>query len=471
MSLKPLTIQSIQDGLKRDQFSVDELQKEFYSLAEKDDLNSYISLFEPQELNLPKGILYGAPIAVKDNILIEGTKTTAASKILDNYIAPYSATAIKLLKDAGAWFLGKTNLDEFAMGASTENSAFGVTKNPHDKTRVAGGSSGGSAAAVASGLAVCALGSDTGGSIRQPASFCGVVGFKPSYGRVSRHGLIAMASSFDQIGPITKNVYDAALLMNVIAGLDPMDSTTSTKAAPDYTSFLQTKLHNTKVAVPKEFFSSGLDPGVSETINTAINNLKLLGAEVEEVNLPHSKYAVPAYYILVPSEVSSNLARYDGIKYGYSVTSDKRQAANLLEVYKKSRARGFGPEVQRRIMLGTFSLSSGYFDAYYLKALKVRALVKQDFDKVFEKFDVVVGPTTPTTAFKIGEKSGDPVSMYLADIYTAPANLAGLPAISVPCGKVGGLPVGLQIIGRQFEEETVLRVAYAYEQSQVKSKK
>ncbi len=459
--IKSLTIQTVQDGLKRGHFSVSELQKEFHDLIKKEnkEINAYISFLEPRD-NLPRGMLFGVPIAVKDNILIEGAKTTAASKILENYIAPYSATVIKNLQDAGAWFLGKTNLDEFAMGASTENSAFGVTRNPHDRTRVAGGSSGGSAAAVASGLAVCALGSDTGGSIRQPASFCGIVGLKPTYGRVSRHGLIAMASSFDQIGPMTKNVYDAALMMNVIAGYDIMDSTSSPKAAPDYTSYLQTKLHNTKIGVPREFFSQGLDPQTGEIIKTAVNQLRLLGAEVEEINLPSVQYAVPAYYILVPSEVSANLARYDGIRYGLSV-----EGKDLLDTYRESRAQGFGKEAQRRIMLGTFALSAGYFDAYYLKALKVRALIKNDFDEAFKKCDVIVGPATPGAAFKIGEKTGDPISMYLADIYTALVNLAGLPAISVPCGKIDGLPVGLQIIGRAFEEETVLRVAYAYEQS------
>lgn len=463
MDVRSLTIQSVQDGLRRGHFSVEELQKEFYSLIKKEnkELNAYISIFKPQDPDLPKGILYGVPIAVKDNILIEGAKTTAGSKILEDYIAPYNATAVKNLKDSGAWFLGKTNLDEFAMGASTEYSVFGVTKNPHDYLKVAGGSSGGSAAAVAAGLAVCALGSDTGGSIRQPASFCGVVGLKPSYGRVSRHGLVAMASSLDQIGPITKNVYDAALLMNIIAGHDPMDSTTSFKAAPDYTSFLQTKLANTKVGVPKEFFLERLDPQVGKMIEEAINQLKLAGAEVKEVSLPHAKYAVPTYYIIVPSEVSANLARYDGMKYGLH-----KDGPALLDVYTKTRAEGFGKEVQRRIMIGTFALSAGYFDAYYLKAMKVRALIKKDFDEAFKKVDVLVGPTAPTTAFEIGEKSDDPLSMYLADIYTAVVNLAGLPAISVPCGKINNMPVGFQIIGRQFEEETVLRAAYAYEQSQ-----
>jgi len=462
MNIKELTIKSVQDGLKRGQFSIEELQKEFQSLAKKEDkeLNSYLTIFKPRELFLPKGILYGVPIAVKDNILIRGTKTTAASKILENYTAPYNATVIKNLNDAGAWYLGKTNLDEFAMGASTENSAFGVTKNPHDKTRVAGGSSGGSAAAVAAGLAVCALGSDTGGSIRLPASFCGVVGFKPTYGRVSRYGLIAMASSFDQIGPITKNVYDAALIMNVIAGHDTLDSTTVPKAVPDYTSHLQTKLHNTKIGVPKEFFSHGLDEKVKKNIEKAIDQLKSLNAEVEEISLEYAKYAVPTYYILVPCEISANLSRYDGIKYGLSEKSDA-----LLDVYRLSRAKGFGDEVRRRIMLGTYALSAGYFDAYYLKALKARSLIKQELDGVFNKFDAIVGPTSPTTAFKIGEKTKKPVDMYLSDIYTAIANIAGLPAISVPSGSVDNLPIGLQIMGRPFEEETVLRIAYALEQS------
>ena len=462
MDAKSLTIRSIKNGLKEGLFSVKELQEEFYSLVKKENkkFNAFLTIFEPEKSELSNGSLSGVPIAIKDNILIEGTKTTAGSKILENYIAPYSATVIKKLQDSGAWFLGKTNLDEFAMGSSTENSAFGVTKNPIDEERVPGGSSGGSAAAVASGIAVCALGSDTGGSIRQPASFCGVVGLKPTYGRVSRYGLIAMASSFDQIGPITKNVYDAALMMNAISGHDPMDSTTSPKPSPDYTLGIEKDVSGLKVGVPREFFFEGLDSKIASVVKNAINQLEKSGAEIMEISLPNAQYSIPAYYILVPAEISANLARFDGIRYGFS-----EPAKELIDVYKISRVKGFGREVRRRIILGTYILSAGYFDAYYLKALKVRSLIKKDFDEAFKEVDVIVGPTSPTVAFKIGEKLNDPLSMYLSDIYTAVVNLAGLPAISIPCGKSDGLPVGFHIIGRPFDEQTIIRTAYSLERN------
>jgi len=460
MEVKDLTIEKVSNGLKMGEFSVEELQKATTAYAKSlNDLNAFISYFEPNN-SLNRGNLFGVPIAIKDNILINGTVATAGSKILKNYISPYDATVIGKLKEAGAWFMGKTNLDEFAMGSSTENSAFGPTRHPLDRERVPGGSSGGSAVAVASGSAVCALGSDTGGSIRQPASFCGVVGLKPTYGRVSRHGLMAMASSFDQIGPITKNVKDSAILLSAISGKDRFDSTTADKEPEDFTKYLTGDIKGLKIGIPREFFGEGLDPLVADVIRKAIEKIQGLGAEVEEITLPHTEYAVPTYYVLVPSEVSANLARYDGIRFGYSEKED-----SLLEVYNNSRADGFGHEVIRRIMLGTYTLSAGYFDAYYVKAMKVRNLIKRDYDQVFKKFDAVLGPTTPTTAFKLGEKSEDPLSMYLADIYTISANLAGLPAISIPCGNVDGLPVGLQITGKMFDEGDILNIAYAYEQN------
>lgn len=459
--IRNLTIKDVKDSIAKGEFSAEELYNSFQELIAKEDkeLNSYISTIPFREYE--KGNLHGVPLAIKDNILIEGAVATAASKILENYISAYDATVIKNLKKEGASFLGKTNLDEFAMGASTENSAFGATKNPHDKTRVAGGSSGGSAAAVSAGLAVAALGSDTGGSIRNPASFCGVVGLKPSYGRVSRHGLIAMASSLDQVGPITKNVYDSAILMNVIAGHDEFDSTSAPVAVPDYTNNLPTNLKGITIGVPKEFFGEGLKPEVASLIKKAIEDMQSLNANIVDVSLPHSEYAVPAYYIIAPCEISSNMARYDGIRYGKSEKGD-----TLLDVYEKSRAKNIGPEVQRRIMLGTYALSAGYYDAYYLKAMKVKALIKKDFDNAFKKCDVIVGPTTPDVAFKIGEKANNPIAMYLEDVYTGSVNLAGLPAMSLPCGNIDGLPVGLQIIGRQFDEKSVINTGYAYELSQ-----
>jgi aspartyl-tRNA(Asn)/glutamyl-tRNA(Gln) amidotransferase subunit A len=404
--------------------------------------------------------LSGIPIAVKDNICTEGVTTTCSSKILENFVPPYESTCTRRLKDQGYILIGKTNLDEFAMGSSTENSAFGHTGNPWDLSRIPGGSSGGSAAAVASDECIAAIGSDTGGSIRQPAAFCGVVGFKPTYGRISRFGLVAFASSLDQIGPITKNVRDSAILMNIIAGHDNRDSTSADMPVPDFTAVLGHDLKGMKFGIPKEYFISGMDAEVETAVKEAIKKLESLGAIPVEISLPHTEYAVAAYYILATSEASSNLARYDGVRYGLRVKGD-----DLIDMYMKTREGGFGAEVKRRIILGTYALSSGYYDAYYRKAQQVRTLIKQDFDKAFENVDVVVTPTTPAPAFKIGEKMEDPLQMYLTDILTISVNLAGVPGISVPCGFTSeGLPVGLQIIGKDFDEESVLKTAYAYEQ-------
>lgn len=407
--------------------------------------------------------LTGIPIAQKDIFCTKGWLTTCGSKMLSNFVSPYDAGVIERFNAVGAVNIGKTNMDEFAMGSSTENSAFGVVHHPLDARLVPGGSSGGSVAAVAADLAVFALGSDTGGSIRQPASFCGVVGLKPTYGRVSRHGLIAMASSLDQIGPVTKTVEDAATVLEVIAGHDPFDATTVDLPVPNFTSGLKDGVKGLRVGVPKEYFSQGLSSEVEKQVRAAIAQFKAAGAEVVEVSLPHSQYALAAYYIVMPCEVSANLARFDGIRYGH--VSDK--PGTILDTYLDSRAEGFGAETKRRIMLGTYALSAGYFDAYYVKAQQVRRLIKQDFEKAFEKVDVIVGPTAPTVAFPIGEKSSDPLAMYLSDIYTVPVNLAGLPAISVPCGNGSdsGLPVGLHVIGKSFDEATVLRVAYQVEQT------
>jgi aspartyl-tRNA(Asn)/glutamyl-tRNA(Gln) amidotransferase subunit A len=464
---KSYTIKDIQEGLKRKDFSEEEIFSYYKDKIKKENkaINAYLSVFDfinpKSEIRNPKSrasLLNGVPCAIKDNMLINGTVCTAASKILKDYVSSYDATAINKLKACGSQFLGKTNLDEFAMGSSTENSAYGPTKNPHDNTRVAGGSSGGSAAAVAADLCVFSLGSDTAGSIRLPASFCGVVGLKPTYGRVSRHGLIAMASSLDQIGPITKNVYDAALVLSAISGLDKFDSTTVARKETDYTDDLKKDIKGLKVGIPKEFFGEGLDEEVKLKTKETIDRLRKSGCEMINISLPNSEYSIAAYYIIMPSEVSSNLARYDGIRYGYS----DKGAKELKDVYINSKTDGLGDEAKRRIMLGTHALSSGYYDAYYLKAQKVRTLIKNDFDEVFKKVDLIVGPTAPSTAFKLGEKSTDPLSMYMMDIYTASVNLAGLPAISVPngVGSLSGLPVGFQIIGKMFDESTILRLAH-----------
>ncbi|MDT7944110.1 MAG: Asp-tRNA(Asn)/Glu-tRNA(Gln) amidotransferase subunit GatA [Dehalococcoidia bacterium] len=406
--------------------------------------------------------LTGVPAAIKDIICTKGVRTTCGSHMLENYIPPYDATAIERLRRVGMVMVGKTNMDEFAMGSSGENSAFGPTHNPWDLERVPGGSSSGSAAAVAAQQCIYSLGSDTGGSIRQPAALCGVVGFKPTYGRVSRYGLVAFASSLDQIGPITKDVRDAALVLGVIAGHDPLDSTSAPVAVPDYTAALVPDLKGVRVGVPKEYLGEGLDKGSREAVMAAIGVLQELGAEVDwEVSLPTTPYALACYYIIAPSEASANLARYDGVKYGFSYT----EGASMWENMEKTRQYGFGMEVKRRIMLGAYALSAGYYDAYYLKALRVRTLICREFEAAFQSHDVLVTPVSPTPAFRLGEKVHDPLQMYLSDIFTIPINIAGLPAISVPCGFSQGLPVGLQIIGRPFEEATVLRVAYAYEQA------
>ncbi len=438
--------------------------------AKEDDIHAFLELYESSALEEARAVdaaikggdepkpLSGIPIAVKDNILVSGRIASAASRMLESYHASYDATVIGRLREAGAIIMGRTNMDEFAMGSSTENSAFGPTKNPHDLSRIPGGSSGGSAAAVAAGECVAALGSDTGGSIRQPAALCGVVGLKPTYGAVSRHGLIAMASSLDVIGPITKTVEDAEIIFNIIKGIDPFDSTT-VESNPkseirNPKQYQNLKFQNIRIGVPKEYFGAGLNPEVKQAVEATLKNLQDSGFMVQEVSLPHTDYALPCYYIIMPAEVSSNLARFDGIRYGLSEKSD-----DLLEVYMKSRRKGFGDEVRRRILLGTYVLSAGYYEAYYAKAQRVRSLIKRDFLRAFEEVDVIVSPTTPAPAFKFGEKSDDPVEMYLSDVYTVSANLAGIPALSVPCGKTGdGLPIGIQLIGRWFEEDVLFRV-------------
>lgn len=407
--------------------------------------------------------LMGMPLAIKDNICTEGVPTTCSSRMLQHFVPPYDATVIAKLREQEYLLMGKTNLDEFAMGSSTENSAFGASRNPWDLQRVPGGSSGGSAAAVAADECAAALGSDTGGSIRQPAAFCGVVGLKPTYGRVSRYGLVAFASSLDQIGPITKDVRDAAWLLGAIAGYDPLDSTSVDVPVPDYMKALAKKdLKKLRIGVPKEFFTEGLDPDVEHAVTDAIGELKKLGAEIKDIRLPRTDAAVAVYYVLATAEASSNLARFDGVKFGLRAKDTK----DLLDLYLKTRQEGFGPEVKRRIMLGTYVLSAGYYDAYYGKAQAVRTLVCRDFQDAFNEVDLIVTPTTPTPAFKMGEKSGNPLQMYLSDIFTISVNLAGLPAIALPCGlSKGGLPIGMQLIGRAFEEETILRAANAYEQA------
>lgn len=480
MELSSLTIAQIQENLAKKAVTSKELTNFYLEKINQDNeaVFSYLHILNDEALRQAEEAdkkiengegagLIGVPLAIKDNIMIHGFPATAGSRILENYIAPYDASVIRMLKKQGAVFLGKTNMDEFAMGSSTENSAFGSTKNPRDLERVPGGSSGGSAAAVSAEICAGALGSDTGGSISQPASFCGVVGFKPSYGRVSRYGLVAMASSLDQIGPLTKTVEDSAIIFDAIDGDDPKDSTTVTK---NHIPFQKEKykttaqwlkdfdVNNLTIGVPKEYFSEGIDTKVKKMIEGSIAIMEKAGAKIKEVSLPHSKYALAVYYIVMPCEVSANLARFDGIKYGFSASAD-----NLLETYLKSRHKGFGAEVRRRVMLGTYALSAGYYDAYYLQAQKVRTKIKDDFKKVFAEVDVLFTPTSPTTAFKFGEKVDNPLQMYLSDICTVPVNLAGLPALSIPAGEVNGLPVGLQIIGAQFHDEKVLQVGHFFE--------
>ncbi len=405
-------------------------------------------------------MMTGIPVALKDILVTTDAPTTAASKILDGYMSPYDATVVARLREQGAIFLGKANTDEFAMGSSTENSAFGQTNNPWDTTRVPGGSSGGSAAAVAAREASISLGSDTGGSIRQPAGFCGIVGLKPTYGRVSRYGLIPFASSLDQIGPFARTVEDAAMMLQAISGKDPMDSTSVPTPVPDYVSSFPEDLKGIRIGVAPEYTVEGMEPGVDQATKAAIAKLEELGAEIVEVSLPHTEYALATYYITAPAEASANLARYDGVRYGNRIEGD-----DLMDMYLKTRGAGFGPEVKRRIMLGTYALSSGYYDAYYVKAQKVRTLIKQDFDAAFEKVDAIVAPTSPTIAFPSGSRTSDPYQMYLADVFTIPANMAGIPGISVPAGFSEGLPVGLQFLGKAFDEERLLGVAHAYEQA------
>lgn len=443
--------------------------------AVESKIKSFISIQKEQAIEQAKEVdkklasgeqlphLAGIPIAIKDNIIIGGIPTTCASKMLENFIPPYNATVVNCLMRDNPVLIGKTNMDEFGMGSSTETSHFGPTHNPWDLERVPGGSSGGSAAAIAANETILALGSDTGGSIRQPAAFCGVVGLKPTYGRVSRFGLVAYASSLDQIGPITKDVRDSAILMNYISGHDPLDSTSADRYAPNYLDALVGDVRGVKIGVPCEYFTGGIDEDVKAAIHKSINLLCELGASSDSVSLPHTEYAVPTYYVIATAEASANLARYDGVRYGHRSSSSR----NLLQMYKKTRSEGFGMEVKRRIMLGTYGLSSGYYDAYYLKAQKVRTLIKEDFDAAFKQFDVLIAPVSPIPAFRLGEKIDDTLQMYLVDIYTVTINLAGLPSISIPCGftKKGHLPIGMQIIGKPFDEENLLRVAYTFEQN------
>jgi aspartyl-tRNA(Asn)/glutamyl-tRNA(Gln) amidotransferase subunit A len=472
MDLNSLTIESTRTAIAEKLVTPTRLVEDFYKKIKAGDteIHSYLLLCEERALAQAERIeklvnagsplppLAGVPVGIKDVMVTRGVRTTAGSKILENFIPPYDCTAVARLEAAGAIVLGKLNCDEFAMGSSNENSAYGPVRNPHDKSRVPGGSSGGSAASVAAGMAVATLGSDTGGSIRQPASFCGVVGLMPTYGRVSRYGLIAFASSLDHIGPLTRTVKDAAIILRVIAGCDPLDSTSVDVPVPDYEADLAKPVSGLKIGVPKEYFGEGLDAEVRAAVEAGIDKLRSAGCEAVPISLPHTSYAIPTYYVIATSEASANLARFDGVRYGHRT----KTARTLAEMYRRSRDEGFGPEVKRRIMLGTYALSSGYYDAYYLKAQRVRTLLTRDFQLAFQKVDAIITPTAPTPAFKLGEKADDPLAMYLADIYTVTADLAGVPGISVPCGKSSsGLPIGLQVLGRHFDESTVLRVANA----------
>jgi aspartyl-tRNA(Asn)/glutamyl-tRNA(Gln) amidotransferase subunit A len=476
MNLDLLTIDAARSAVQERKTSAAALAEAYYVKIESDDpkIGAYLTL--SMERAMAKAIemdalaakgeklppLGGVPVGIKDVMVTKGVRSTAGSKILGNYIPPYDCTAVARLEAAGAVVLGKLNCDEFAMGSSNENSAWKPVHNPRDLSRVPGGSSGGSAACVAADMAVVALGSDTGGSIRQPASFCGVVGMLPTYGRVSRYGLIAFASSLDHIGPLAKTVKDAAIVLRTIAGRDPMDSTSAEVPVPDYVAELEKPVRGMKIGIAKEYFGEGLDAEVRQAVEAAIQKLASLGCEIVEVSLPHTRYAVPAYYIVATAEASSNLARFDGVRYGHR----SKEARTLSDMYRRSRDEGFGAEVKRRIMLGTYALSAGYYDAYYLKAQKVRTLLTRDFEDAFGKVDAIVTPTSPTAAFKLGEKVDDPLAMYLADIYTVTADLAGIPGISVPCGETSEkLPIGLQILGKHFDEATILRVAHAYEQT------
>ena len=476
MELLNKSLRELNELIKRKEVKPTEILEELLNRIKETEpkLNAYITVTEEKarekaeiadkeleklgEDEIPE--LFGIPLSIKDNINVENVRMTCASKILENFISPYDATVIKKLRERGAIFVGKNNLDEFAMGSSTETSYFGPTKNPWDLERVPGGSSGGSAAAVSARSAIASLGSDTGGSIRQPAALCGVVGLKPTYGRVSRYGLTAFASSLDQIGPITKTVEDAAYLLNIISGQDSKDATSVRIPVPDFLENLNNEIKGLKAGLPEEYFVEGIEPEVKERVLEAVKKLESLGVEIEEISLPNTKYAVETYYIIAPAEASSNLGRFDGVRYTYRAKDYK----NLIDMYCKTRAEGFGDEVKRRIMIGTYTLSAGYYDAYYLKAQKVRTLIYQGFQNAFEKVDFIVTPVSPTTAFKIGEKTDDPIKMYLSDIFTIAVNLAGLPAISIPCGfDSKNLPVGLQIIGKAFDEVTILNVANVIE--------
>ena len=476
MDLQSLTIDAARAAIQERRTTAFALAEDFYLRIEKQDpeIGAYLTLSKERALTKAAEIdalaakgeklppLGGVPVAIKDVMATRDVRTTAGSKMLGNYVPPYDCTAVARMESAGAVVLGKLNCDEFAMGSSNENSAWRPVRNPRDLSRVPGGSSGGSAAAVAENMAVATLGSDTGGSIRQPASFCGVVGLMPTYGRVSRYGLIAFASSLDRIGPLAKTVTDAALVLRTIAGRDPMDSTSADVPVPDYVAELEKPVQGLKLGVPKEYFGEGLDGEVRNAVEAAIEKLAKSGCEIVPISLPHTKYAIPTYYIVATAEASSNLARFDGVRYGYRAND----AHSLSEMYRRSRDQGFGPEVKRRIMLGTYALSAGYYDAYYLKAQKVRTLLAQDFTLAFNKVDAIVTPTSPTAAFKLGEKVDDPLAMYLADIFTVTANLAGIPGISVPCGETKEkLPIGLQILGKHFDEATILRVGRAVEQN------
>ncbi len=473
MSLSKLKILEAHKGLKNKDFSCEELVGAHIKEAEEKDkdINAYvlsnfeIAMDEARKVDekIKKGheikTLEGLPVSIKDCFCVKGMESTASSNILKGYIPPFDATSVKAIKDQGSIILGKVNTDEFTMGASTETSAFGVTKNPHDLERVAGGSSGGSAASVAAGMAMYSLATDTGGSIRQPATFCGVPGLKVTYGRVSRYGVMSMASSLDSIGPIAKSVEDLAIILGVIAGHDKNDSTTPKVDVPDYVKDLDKDVKGLKIGVPKEYFIEGLNEDIKKSVEDVAKKLKALGAKIVDISLPYTEYAIAAYYIIAPSEISSNMARYDGIRYGFSVAKDKdANVRNLMDIYKKSKSKGFGDEVKRRIMLGTYALSAGYYDAYYKKAMQVRTLIKQDFDKAFEEVDAIIAPVTPGSAFKIGENVNDPLQMYLEDIFTAPINLAGVPSLSVPFGKSQNMPIGVQIIGKHFDEQTILQI-------------
>ncbi len=469
------TAHELHNLLKSKEVSSCEIVNSIYDRIEKVEgkVQSFVTLTKEEALKQAKEAdkrissgknitpLTGIPVAIKDNMCTKGVLTTCSSKILQNYVAPYDATVVSKLKEAGAVIIGKANMDEFAMGSSTENSAIHKTFNPWDLERVPGGSSGGSAAAVCADETIVATGSDTGGSIRQPASFCGVVGLKPTYGRISRYGLVAFASSLDQIGPLAKDVSDAAIMLDTLSGYDEKDSTSVNIAKTETQKQLINDVKGTKIGVIKELMGEGISGEVKDAIKKAISKYEELGAIIEEVSLPSFEYAISTYYLIAPAEASSNLARFDGVKYGLRVKGQK----DLLSMYYETRKEGFGPEVKRRIIIGTYALSAGYYDAYYLRALKVRTLIKQDFEKAFAKCDVLLSPTSPTTAFKVGEKTNDPLSMYLSDIATIPVNLAGLPAISIPCGQERGLPIGMQIIGKAFDEDTLIRTAFTFEQN------